>query len=352
MNNSINPTVIVGSGQAGLEMAYALTQTKIPFLLLESEKRVGESWRNRYDSLVLFTPRKYSSLTGYLFPGDPEECPTKDEVADYLEAYVQYFDFPIHYQTKVLSIHQVGQNSFLLRTNQGEIQAANVILATGGFAYPNIPPFANTLSSKTVQLHSSQYRNPNSLQSGSVLVVGAGNSGAHIAAELGQDRHVYLSTSHPISFAPLRLFGKSIFWYFDKLGLVQSPLTSKRGKLVARQREKVYGSFAKNQIRAGKIQIVPRVTGAHHNQVLLQDGQNLLVDNIIWATGFTPDFSWIQIPDTVDSDGKPYHHLGVSPVAGIYYIGLPWQRSRGSSLMGWVKNDATYLASKIKHFQR
>lgn len=345
-------TVIVGSGQAGLAMAYALTQAEIPFLLLESEKRVGESWRKRYDSLVLFTPRKYSSLLGYVFSGDPESCPTKDEVADYLESYAQHFDFPIRYETKVHSLHQRNQNSFLLQTNQGEIQATNVILATGGFSHPYIPQFASTLSSETFQLHSSHYQNPKSLKPGSVLVVGAGNSGAHIAAELSQDRQTYLSTSNPVSFAPLRLFGKSIFWYFDKLGLIHSPLSSKRGKLVSRQREKIYGNFAKNQIRAGKIQIVPRVIDANDHQVLLQDGDSLSVDNIVWATGFTPDFSWIQIPDAVGSDGKPHHHLGVSPVSGIYFIGLPWQRSRGSALMGWVKNDATYLASKIKNLQR
>jgi putative flavoprotein involved in K+ transport len=204
--------IIVGAGQAGLSIGYWLKRQQRSFLLLEAGPRIGESWRQRYDSLVLFTPRRYSALPGLTFPGAPAGCPAKDEVADYLHTYADHFALPVQVDTQVVDMQKHAE-TFVLHTTQGIYQAATVIVATGPFHHPRIPAFASALSPQVEQLHSASYHNPSQIPPGPVLVVGAGDSGAHIAAELARAHAVSLAAAHPLYFVSLTLLGKSLFWF-------------------------------------------------------------------------------------------------------------------------------------------
>lgn len=335
--------VIIGAGQAGLAIGYFLKQKNVSFVLLDGQKRVGQSWRDRYDSLVLFTPKRYSGLPGLPFPGDPNTFPTKDETADYLENYANHFSLPIRLNTNVTSLEKEN-NHFIISTTHQTYKANKVVVAAGPFQKPLLPSMANDLSPDMFQVHSSNYRNLDQLKKGNVLVVGGGNSGAQIASELANYKQTFLSVSYPIAFIPLQLLGKSIFWYFEQLGLLQADITSTKGKWLQRQREKVYGFELKKLLKSGKVVQKPRVTASlRGSHVVFADETSLEIQNIVWATGFKADFSWIQIDGVLGRQNNPIHQKGVSSIRNLFFLGLPWLSCRGSALMGWVGQDAERL---------
>jgi putative flavoprotein involved in K+ transport len=338
--------IIVGAGQAGLSMGYWLRKLQRSFLLLEAGPRIGESWRQRYDSLVLFTPRRYSALPGLALPGDPEGRPTKDELADYLHTYANHFALPIQMDTRVVDMQKHGE-MFLLQTTQGTYQARTVIVATGPFHHPRIPAFASALSPQVEQLHSASYHNPSEIPPGPVLVVGAGDSGAHIAAELAQVHPVLLAAAHPLYFVPLTLLGKSLFWYLDRLRLLEVDGERSLGRWLKAQPEPVLGLELKQALQEGRVQIKPRATGADGNGVQFADGSQAQVRTVIWATGYRQDYSWIRIPGALDEHGQPRAQQRVSITPGLFFLGFPWQPSRGSALVGWVGKDARRLAARL-----
>ncbi len=341
--------VVIGAGQAGLAMGYFLQKSSLSFTLLDSFPRAGESWRRRYDSLVLFTPRAYSDLPGLPFPGERMGLPTKDDVADYLEQYAAYFSLPIQYSTCVEKVEK-RNNMFCIRTNAGDYQAKKVVIATGPFSAPYVPKIAEDLSEDLLQIHTSQYKNPEQLREGHTLVVGAGNSGAQITVELAERRQVLFSTGAPRVSLPIMLFGKSIFWYFEKTGMLSVHADSRIGSWLSKQPDPLfgYGYELKKLTRTGKLKQQPRVVSANGTQITFENGENAEVQNIIWATGFRPDYSWIRIEGILDHTGKPIHHRGISPVQNLFFLGLPWQYTRGSALLGGVGEDAKYLMAKIQ----
>jgi putative flavoprotein involved in K+ transport len=339
--------IIVGAGQAGLSMGYWLKRKPRSFLLLEAGRRIGESWRQRYDSLVLFTPRRYSALPGLDMPGDPEGRPTKDEMADYLQTFADHFALPIQMDTQVVAM-QKHEETFLLQTTQGTYQAATVIVATGPFHHPRIPLFASALSPQVEQLHSASYHNPSEIPPGPVLVVGAGDSGAHIAAELAHAHPVSLAASHPLYFVPLTLFGKSLFWYLDHLRLLAVDGATRPGRWLKAQPEPVLGLELKQVLKDRQVQIRPRATSAQDNVVQFADGSQTQVRTVIWATGYRQDFSWIRISGVSDERGQPREQQRVSCTPGLFFLGFPWQPSRGSALVGWVGKDARRLAALLQ----
>lgn len=336
--------IIVGAGQAGLSMGYWLRKLQRSFLLLEAGPRIGESWRQRYDSLVLFTPRRYSALLGLALPGDPEGRPTKDELADYLYTYANHFALPIQMDTRVVDMQKHGE-TFLLQTTQGTYQARTVIVATGPFHHPRIPAFASALSPRVEQLHSASYHNPSEIPPGPVLVVGAGDSGAHLAAELAHAHPVSLAAAHPLYFVPLKLLGKSLFWYLDHLRLLEVDGATRLGAWLKAQPEPVLGLELKQALQDRRVQIKPRAASAHGNVVQFADGSQAQVRTVIWATGYRQDCSWIRIPGALDERGRPRGQQGVSSTPGLFFLGFPWQPSRGSALVGWVGKDARRLAA-------
>ena len=338
--------VIVGAGQAGIAMGFYIKRKGLSFIIVDSNKQIGDSWRNRYDSLVLFTPRKYSSLPGLQMKGPSEELPTKDEMAEYLEQYVAQFDLPVSLNTHVTSIKK-KQEAFLIETNQGTMRTNQVVIASGAFQKPFIPPVTLSEVGDLFQIHSSAYRSPKQISEGSVVVVGGGNSGAQIAVELAHERNVTLAISSPFTFLPIRILGKSIFYWLDFLGLLYAGVNTKRGKWFSKQSDPIFGSELKALIAEGRIQVKPRVLKVDGNGVLFKDKSLQSFENIVWSTGFVPSYEWLELDGAVSSNGQPVQERGVSPIKGLYFLGLPWQHQRGSALICGVGRDASYLAQFI-----
>lgn len=340
-------TIVIGAGQAGLAIGYYLKQFNHSFLILDKSQEAGEVWDKRYDSLFLFTPRTFSSLSGLELKGDPQDFPTKDEISQYLKVYAESFKLPIKFNSNVTSVQKIN-NTFSIYTEHMEYKAENIIIATGPFQKPRIPAFAKKLSKDIVQLHSSEYKNPSQLKEGNVLVVGGGNSGAQIALELSQEIETFLSTSQRLTFLPMKIRNRSIFWWFNKFGVLKATSNSLFGKLIQKRGDPIFGLDLKYAIRNGDVAIKERTIGGKENKVIFQDNTFLGVDNIIWATGFKPDYSWLNVSGVLDGKGKPIHNRGITNIEGLYFLGLPWQYRRGSTLLQGVGYDAEYL---VKHIQ-
>lgn len=338
--------VVVGAGQAGLAMGYYLKQKNLSFVILDANNRIGDSWRKRYESLVLFTNRYYCSLPGLKMSGDQEGYPSKNEMADYLEQYASCFDLPVKTNTLVIKVEK-NEDIFIITTNKSKIQSRQVIIASGAFQKPFIPPIViRNGEIEPFQIHSSSYDTPKQLKEGSVLVVGGGNSGAQIAVELAKDKRVTLAVSHPLKFLPLRFLGKSTFHWLDFFGLLYAGINTKKGKWFSKQSDPIFGYDLKKLIKENKIDVKPRVVKIKGNQAIFDDNNISSFENIIWSTGFIPDYNWIDINGAV-KNGKPVHEKGISPVKGLFFIGLPWQYQRGSALVCGVGKDAEFLIEHI-----
>ena len=335
---------VVGAGQAGLAIGYFLRQQERDFVILERAEHVAQQWRGRWDSLKLFTSRRYDSLPGRAFPGAPDGYPSRDEVATYLDAYAQTFDLPVRLETDVQALRRDG-DGFVLQTSSGDVLAGQVVVATGPFQEPRVPAFASSLSDDVVQFHSTRYRNPADLPSGRTLVVGGGNTGYQIAEELAADREVHLAVGTRQAPLPQRLLGRDLFWWLTKTGLINKSVDTKVGKRASGRDDTLVGSSPRKAKRQG-ITMRPRATGASGRTVTFSDGSDLQVEGVVWATGFTSDYSWIDAPIT-DKGGRVSHRRGQTDIPGLYMLGMPWQYTRGSALLGWVKDDAQFVAQRI-----
>lgn len=323
--------IIVGAGQAGLAMGYYLKQGNYNFVLLDEKKRIGDSWRNRYDSLQLFTTRAYSALPGMKLDGSQDEYPTKDEIANYLEAYAQYFSLPVKLNTDVLKVRKRG-NEFEVYTPNEILKSKRVIIASGAFQQPFIPQISHNLSNHIFQIHSSQYQSPLQIPEGPILVVGGGNSGAQIAVELAKSRDVTIAVSHPLTFLPLKIMGKSIFSWLEKIGLLYAGIDTKRGKWFQMRKDPIFGFACKQLIRDRKITVKPKVVSALQHEIVFSDNSAFTVQNIVWSTGFMPNYRWIEIEDAMNEVGAPIHSRGVSQVNGLYRLTLAIPKRVSTSL--------------------
>jgi putative flavoprotein involved in K+ transport len=338
--------IIIGGGQAGLSIGYFLKNCNLSFIILEKTSEIGEVWRNRYDSLKLFTPRYFSSLPGLNLSGNPNNYPTKDEIADYLSKYAATFSLPIQTDTTVEGLYKLKEG-FKVITNRGELTTNIVVVATGPFQKPFLPEISNSLSDKVLQIHSSKYKNPLQLNNGSVLVVGGGNSGAQIAVELSKEREVFLSIGHQMKFLPQDIGKKSIFWYFNKLGIYSASYKTMVGKFIKNQPDPIFGMELKKLINSGKIKLKTRTVSVENDTIEFDDNSSLRTNNIVWSTGFKMDYSWIKITEALNEKGMPLHQRGVTQIAGLYFLGIPWQFSRGSALIQGVGTDANHLINQI-----
>jgi putative flavoprotein involved in K+ transport len=335
--------IVIGAGQAGLAMGYYLKKLGLNFVLLERAQRVGDSWRNRYDSLTLFTPAEYDSLPGLNFPALKGSYPNKNQVADYLESYAKHFALPVQLQTKIETLEKRG-DGFHLQTTRGAFAAARVIVATGPFQTPFIPGLAKELDTSIIQLHSSTYFNKGQLPDGEVLVVGSGNSGLQIAEELLASHSVTVAQGKVQPFLPQKLLGQSLFWWMERSGVSRITVTSRLGQRL-KERDPVIGSSL-SKLKQKGLKLVSRVVEAKEQTITFADGKTLTPESIIWATGFRSDYSWVRLP-VFDTGGKPIHREGITSVDGFYFLGLSWQRTRGSALLGWVGQDAAFLTEEI-----
>jgi putative flavoprotein involved in K+ transport len=338
---------VVGAGQAGLAIGHFLARDGKRFVIFEAAGSIGAAWRTRWDSLVLFTARRYDALPAADFPGDPDGYPTRDEVIAYLDDYATRFGLPIELNSAVQSIYMRGR-AFVLRLGGQEVEADQVVVATGPFQVPRLPDFAAQLAPHVFQTHSSGYTRPSDVPNGTVLVVGGGNTGFQIAGELSRTHRVCLSVGSRQLPLPQKPFRRDLFWWLTNTGLMRKSVESRLGQRL-RYRDTLIGSTPRSLKRQG-VELRPRATGATRRTVSFVDGTTLDVDAVIWASGYRLDHSWIDVP-TFDETGVVRHRRGVTETPGLYFLGLPWQHTRGSALLGWVKDDAEYLAERIDTFQ-
>lgn len=339
--------LVIGGGQAGLALGYHLKQAGHRFQIVERNPRIGDSWRNRYDSLVLFTPRAYSALPGLPLAGDPDGYPGKDEVASYLERYARHFDLPVLTDTGIRSLTRID-GSLRARTDVGEIMdARTVVLATGAFQRPAVPAISRRLSGEVVQLTPDTYKRPGQIPSGRVLIVGDGATGRQIAAELAPTHGVLLATGRPRRVSPQRILGKSIFWWMDRLGVLRASRETRIGRYLLNADPFPGKDLALKPLRRRGVRVVGRLLDVDGKDVGFSGGETARIDAVIWATGYRDDSRWIAIPEVKDSRGGFVHWRGVSPVPGLYFTGRSWQWTRGSALLAGVGDDANYVAGRI-----
>jgi putative flavoprotein involved in K+ transport len=402
-------TVIIGGGQAGLALSYYLTRQGRTHLVLE-QGRVGETWRSgRWDSFTLNTPNWMTQLPGFPYQGnDPDGFLPREDIVTYLEQYAASFHAPLHCGVQVTAVRQQpGGDSYLVEAKNMTFEAHNVVLATGAFSKPKLPTASASLSVDICQLHTSEYRNPQMLPSGDVLVVGTGQSGCQIAEDLYESgRQVYLSTSS-CGRIPRRYCGKDTLWwltrtgFFDKtldqllsptakfacnphvsgnhgghdinlrqfarqgmilLGHVQAAQgkhiilapdleenLAKADAFAAQITQEIDQYFTKTgmEVAANRTTAEAPSNGATSTKpILTLDLQSAGISTIIWASGYKIDFDWVQIP-VFDQVGYPVHQHGVTAFPGLYFLGLHWLYKRKSALLYGVGEDAAFIASAI-----
>jgi putative flavoprotein involved in K+ transport len=339
--------VVVGGGQAGLAIGHYLAEQGRDFVVLEAASEPAATWRERWDSLVLFTPVGRDSLPGKPFPGDPDRYPTRDEVVAYLEEYAR--ELPVELNSRVTAVRQAGDGYIVEVERDRSYEADQVVIATGPFQVPVIPAIAERLAPDVVQLHSTEYRNPDGLPPGRALVVGGGNTGFQIAEELAASREVHLAIGSRQVPLPQRFLGRDLFRYLEALGLMHKNVETRLGSRM-QHRDFLIGSTPRSIRRRG-VELHPRAVDAAGSEVTFSDGERLSVDAVVWATGFRVDHSWIDAP-VFDESGRAQHRRGVTSAPGLYFLGLQWQYTRGSALLGWVNEDAQHVAERIATHQR
>jgi putative flavoprotein involved in K+ transport len=342
--------LVIGGGQAGLTMGYQLAQRGQRFLILDAAQEVGAAWRSRWDSLVLFTPAQYDNLPGLPFPAAPDSYPGKDDAANYLRAYAAKFDLPLQLNTAVTSLSK-SDGGYVAKAGEEMVEARQVVVATGAFQDPFTPPLADELDPVVHQVHSAHYRNAEQVQPGRVLVVGAANSGCQIAQELAVTHDVELSTGARIPTMPQRPLGRDIWWWASGLRLDRVTVDSKLGRRLSGRDQRI-GVGPRHLARHHNVRIRPKATGAAGRTVSFADRRTAEFDAVIWATGYTTNHAWINVPQATDTHGHLVQKRGVTPSPGLYTLGLTWQHTRGSALLGWVGADAAYLAEQITRRNR
>lgn len=344
--------VVIGAGQAGLSVGYHLARHNRSFVILDSNARIGDSWRRRWDSLRLFTPAQYDGLDGMPFPAARHTFPTKDEMADYLEAYAARFALPVRTGVKVTGLTRQG-DVYVAETNGKRFEAPHVVVAMANYQMPRVPAFSRDLDSNIVQLHSREYRNPRQLREGDVLVVGAGNSGSEIGLELSRSRSVWIA-GRDTGHVPWRIEGTLgrlltpvvLRLIFHRVLTVATPMGRKvRAKVIGQGGPLI--RVKPQDLVARGIKRIGRVAGVRDGRPIVDDGRVLDVANVIWCTGFHPDFSWIDLP-IFDAHGEPSHDRGiVAREPGLYFVGLHFQFAFSSTMIHGVARDAARIANAI-----
>lgn len=326
--------LIIGAGQCGLAAGRFLQKKKKDFLILEKNKQVGDNWRRRYDSLLLFTPAAYSALPELPMALSPQSRPTKNQIADYFNRYVDHFDLPISVNEEVMSITREN-GVFKVKTTLDEITSDKIIIANGLCEIPHIPDWATNLNIPFI--HSGEYKNPSSIKGKKVLVVGTGNSAAQIAAELTKYFVVHWSTNHKPRFSPLHLFGRNVLWIADKLGKLDKPLSEK--KITKGEAIFQYDDLKKHLKKTKRKKMVIEADG---NLITFEGGDTETYDIVLFATGFRTDFGFIQIQEFERDLEQLRRQKGISQVSGMYFLGIPYQRLRSSHLIYGSQRDASF----------
>ncbi len=346
-------TIVIGGGQTGLTVGYELEQRGVDFVILDANDRVGDAWRKRWDSLLLFTPARYNGLPGMPFPAKGDTFVTKDELATYLETYAEANDLPIRSRTRVTRVSHDG-DSFVVEAGGKELRSANVVIAMANYQVPHVPDFAPDLDPDILQMHSAQYVRPSQLADGPVLVVGLGNSGADIGLELANDRETYVAGT-PGPVIPFRIepwLGRNVGVRLVRFVAVKvlntgTPIGRRaRPKMMRHTGGPIVRVKPRDLVEAGAHR-VGRVTGIRDGRPVLADGTALDVANVVWCTGFRPGFDWIDLP-VFDNEGRPVHERGiVASQPGLYFCGLFFQHALWSETLSGMPIDARYIADHL-----
>lgn len=341
--------VVVGGAQAGLSMAYHLKIMGKKYIVIDGGKEIGASWLNRWDSLKLFTPTEYNHLPGLAFNAAKGHYPTKFEVANYFKLYVDKFKIPVQLNTLVTSVSKT-ENGFYVTHKDGEFEAKSVVVATGPFHTPYTPPCHTKISGSIIQMHSNYYKGLYQLQEGDALVVGGGDSGYQILSEISKDksRTVYFSGDTKVKSLPQVILGKTLWWWFTLIGFLSYNKYSWIGKKIKAFSQPVIGTDVKEILSRKNVISAGRTNDAFNDEIIFEAKNVSTIKNIIWATGYRPNFQWIEGLE-LDSDGYPKNYRGVSNIEDLYFIGLPWMYTRGSATLGGVSKDAGYLAEMISN---
>ena len=344
-------TLVIGGGQAGLSMGYQLSRRDLPYKIVDANPRIGDVWRNRWDSFRLFTPNRFNRLPGMRFPGYHWGFASKNEWADYLETYARKFDLQVETGVRVDRLTREGDR-FVATSGDRRFEADSVVIAMSSWQRPRVPDFASELDPEIVQLHVAEYKNPGQLQPGDVLVVGAGNSGAEIAIEVARTHKVLLSgpSTGAIPFRPesvaarvlMPIIGRILF---HRVLTIRTPIGKKaRPKMISSGEPLI--RVKPRDLKAAGVERVPRVTDVQVGAPQLEGGRTVGVANVVWCTGFHPGFSWIDLP--VLGPQEPLHKRGiVESEPGLYFIGLKFLYSVSSEQIHGVGRDADYIAGKI-----
>jgi putative flavoprotein involved in K+ transport len=351
--NTFVETIIVGAGQAGLATAYHLTRRGRECLVLDGNTRIGDNWRQQWDSLRLYSPAKYDGLPGMPFPAGTWHYPSKEETADFVESYARTFELPVQLEVRVTRVSADG-DGFRVETDQGQYDATDVVVATGTFGRtPHVPDFAGDLDPAIVQLHSSRYRRPEQLPDGPVLVVGASHSGCDIAYELGAERPTALAGRDcgqipvPIESRRMHVLMPVLWFVWGHVAHRNTPVGRKMIEHVRFHGGPALRVKRKDLAVRGVERIEERVVGTSQGKPQLAGGRVLDVTAIVWATGFRQSFHWIDLP-VFDEGGWPLEERGVVREApGLFFCGMSFQSCFRSMLIGGVGADAAYVADRI-----
>ncbi|MEO7016673.1 MAG: FAD-dependent oxidoreductase [Leifsonia sp.] len=357
MNTSENPlrtdAIVIGGGQAGLSVSYHLAKRGVEHVVLDASPRIGDAWRNRWDSLRLFTPARYDALDGLRFPAANGDWPTKDAMADYLQTYAEEFQLPVLSDTRVDGLSR-EHDGYVVHAGDRIFHAPQVVVAVSNYQIPRIPIFATELGSDIRQLSAGTYRNPAQLAPGGVLIVGAGNSGAEIAKDVVGTHPVILAgtISGEIPFAATSFFNRHILVHilngivFNRILSIDSPLGRRAGPKMMTHGVPLIRVRSKDLAALG-VRRAGRMVGVDKGWPLLVDGSVLAVQNVIWCTGFSPGFSWIDVP-VIGNDGEPEHDRGVvATEPGLYFVGLHFLTSLSSAMIHGVGKDAERIAARV-----
>lgn len=329
-------------------MALMLQRRHVPYRIVEARDQVGDTWRSRYASLTLFTPRSHSALPDMPLQGDPNGYPSREEFAAYLEAYATAQGIRVETGKRVERLTRKGQKSFLAVLSDGEeIAAKAVIVAAGGFQNAVVPALSERFGSSVHQLTSETYHSPSDVPSGQVLVVGDGASGRDIATELSAKHDVILAAGKTRNLLPEEIFGKSIWWWMDRMGLLRASQTSLVGKIMRRRDPFPDRDRNRAALERRGVRVASRLVDAESSTAVFADGGRADVGCVIWCVGYRDETKWTAIPGAVSHDGSFLHEKGASPASGLFFIGRPWQRNRASALVMGAGADAEALCTLI-----
>lgn len=345
-------TIVIGGGQTGLATAYHLKTAGIDYVVLDASHRIGDAWRNRWDSLRLFTQARMNGLPGMAFPATGNDFVSKDQVADFLESYAETMELNVLSTTRVERLSKSGDD-FLVETDHGQFTAPSVIVAMADYQKPKIPEFASDLDPGIVQMHSSAYRNPGQLADGAVLVVGFGNSGADIAIDVAPTHETTVAghESSSIPFALESWFGRHIGTRLVRFGAVRvlntsTPIGRKARPKLIDQGPPLVRVRPKDLKRTG-VERVGRISGTSNGKPVAEDGRVLDVNTVIWCTGYRTGFDWIDL-DIFDESGRPIHDRGiVAAQPGLYFLGLYFLHALWSETIPGMKPDAIHVTHHL-----